>query len=125
VGKLPAKPIVGGKGPIIIGENMGRVRRYVERHGGHAYQPWKNEPFDFDIAMRRNRRWIRDQIREGREIIDIGPDFDRRIRTNRRSPFYEMERREIGDHKRRKSVFERCGKKGGVKEIDSEDKLCP
>jgi len=81
-----------GKPPIVIGENMARVREYANRIGGQAYRPWRNEPFDFELALRRNERWIRDQMGQGREIIDIGPDFARRAATGRRSPFYEMER---------------------------------
>ena len=82
--------------PIIVGENMNRVQRYAKATGAHAYDPWPNEPFDFDLGMRRNERWIRDQIRSGRKIIGIGPDFARRSATGKRSPFYEMERRNIG-----------------------------
>ena len=81
--------------PIIVGENMKRVQQYADEVGGHAYRPWKNDPFDFDLGMRRNERWIRDQMRDGREIIDIGPDFQRRSATGRNSPFYEMERRNL------------------------------
>ncbi len=77
--------VTKGKPPIVIGENMVRVREYANRIGGHAYRPWRNEPFDFDLALQRNARWIKDQMKQGREIIDIGPDFARRSATGRRS----------------------------------------
>lgn len=71
---------------------MKRVKEYADKTGGHAYRPWKNDPFDFDLGMKRNKHWIQDQRKQGREIIDIGPDFQRRAATGRSSPFYEMER---------------------------------
>ena len=38
-------------------------------------------------------------MRDGREIIDIGPDFQRRLSPNgRNSPFYEMERRNLDSY---------------------------
>jgi len=38
-------------------------------------------------------QWVRQIIAEGREVIDIGPDFLRRASTGRASSVYEMERR--------------------------------
>ncbi|MCO4781807.1 MAG: hypothetical protein KC646_05735 [Candidatus Cloacimonetes bacterium] len=57
---------------------MKRVKKYVKEFGGHAYQPWKNDPWDKALGMKRNERWIRDHIKKERKIIDIGPDFKRR-----------------------------------------------
>ena len=112
--------VVGSKPPIVIGENMTRVREYANQIGGHAYRPWRNDPFDFDLALQRNERWIKDQMRQGREIVDIGPDFARRADTGRRSPFYELERRLLREwnYERYRKVFERFGDTGGVPEID-------
>lgn len=42
-------------------------------------------------ALKNNESWLKKQIREGVEIIDIGPDFERR-RTQGPSLFYERER---------------------------------
>jgi len=106
------------KPPIIIGENMKRVKEYADKTGGHAYRPWKNEPFDYDLAMKRNKRWIQDQQKQGREIIDIGPDFQRRAATGRSSPFYEMERQSLKGYGNRQKVFERSGSSGGVPGLD-------
>ena len=111
-------PISGGKKPIIVGENMKRVQQYADDVGGHAYRPWKNDPFDFDLGMKRNQRWIKDQMRDGRQIIDIGPDFQRRAATGRNSPFYEMERRNLNGYDNYRKVFERNGQTGGVPGLD-------
>jgi hypothetical protein len=107
--------------PIVIGENMDRVSQYADDIGGHAYRPWKNEPFDYDLGMSRNKRWLQDQIRDGREIIDIGPDFRRRMtKGGEGSPFYEMERRILREsqYDNYQKVFERFGQEGGVPGFD-------
>jgi RHS repeat-associated protein len=110
---------VAKKKPIIIGENMKRVKQYAKEIGGHAYRPWKNDPFDFNLAMKRNKRWINDMMKEGREIIDIGPDFSRRSLGRDPSPFYNMERSQVKGYSNYKKVFERDGcLSGGVKDFD-------
>jgi hypothetical protein len=107
-----------GKPPIIIGENMKRVQAYADQVGGHAYRPWKLDPWDPATAMRRNERWILDQRRAGREVIDIGPDFERRATTGYISDFYEMERRNLTGYDNYQKVFERSGSTGGVPGLD-------
>jgi RHS repeat-associated protein len=109
---------VAKKAPAVIGENMMRVRQYAEQIGGHAYRPRRNAPFDFDTAMRRNERWISDQKRQGRNIIDIGPDFQRRAAMGRRSSPYEMERRNVIGYENYRKAFERSGNTGGVPGLD-------
>jgi hypothetical protein len=104
--------------PIIIGENMNRVKEYADQVGGHAYKPWKLDPWDPATAMRRNERWILDQRRAGREVIDIGPDFERRATTGYISDFYEMERRNLTGYDNYQKVFERSGSTGGVQGLD-------
>ena len=111
-------PKAAGQKPIIVGENMKRVKEYADKTGGHAYRPWKNDPFDFELGMKRNERWIKDQMRNGREIIDIGPDFQRRAATGRSSPFYEMERRNLNGYDNYNKAFERNGSNGGVPGLD-------
>jgi len=88
---------IGKKAPVVIGETMKRVRDAADEVGGKWYQAWKIDPWDFDLAMKRNERWIHDIIKEGREIIDIGLDPTRITR----SPFYEMEKRIIDELKYR------------------------
>lgn len=109
-----------GKKPIVIGENMQRVKPYADEIGGHAYKPWKNDPFDFDLGMKRNQRWINDMKKEGREIIDIGPDFSRRSLGREPSPFYNMERTQLKGYENYRKAFERDGRlSGGVPGLDS------
>ncbi|MBY8870381.1 DNRLRE domain-containing protein [Micromonospora sp. PLK6-60] len=116
---LKAAGAGGGKAPLIIGENMTRVKEYAKQVGGHAYRPWKNDPFDFALGMRRNERMIKDAMRSGREIIDIGPDFARRAAGRAASPFYNMERRVTSGYANYSKVFERFGKlDGGVPGFD-------
>ena len=52
------------------------------------YQAWKNDPFDPDLAMRRDTRWIRTKMNQGYDIVDIGPDASR---ADPYGPFYGME----------------------------------
>lgn len=111
-------PTQPNRPPIIVGENMTRVHEYAKRVGGHAYRAWSNDPFDFELGMRRNPRWIRDQMRAGREVIDIGPDFARRAATGRSSLFYEMERTRLRGYTNYRKVFQRSGTTGGVPGLD-------
>jgi len=106
------------KPPIVIGENMDRVREYAAKVGGHAYSPWKLVPWDRVTALRRNERWVLDQRRAGREFIDIGPDFERRSSTGYVSDFYEMERRNLRGYGNHQKAFERSGSAGGVPGLD-------
>jgi hypothetical protein len=58
--------------PVVIGENMERVRAYARRIGAETIDDW--------LAGRKwtlelNEAWIRQMMREGRRVIDIGPDF--------------------------------------------------
>ena len=105
---------VGKKAPVIIGENMKRVRKYAKEIGGHAYQPWKNVPFDYNLEMKRNTRCINDMMAEGREIIDIGPDFARRRTGVAPSDFYNMERSQVKGFAKYTKAFTRKGIYGGV-----------
>lgn len=61
---------------------------------------------------------------EGRKIIDIGPDFQRRLERigaglRPDSPAYNLERRILQGYERYQKVFERYGKyQGGVPGFD-------
>lgn len=87
---------------------------YADEIGGHAYRPWKNDPFDYNTAMRRNKRWINDMMNEGREIVDIGPDFARRRAGVSPSDFYNMERTQVKGYSNYRKVFTRQGIYGGL-----------
>jgi hypothetical protein len=78
-----------------------------------------NDPFDFELGMRRNERMISDAVRSGREIVDIGPDFARRAAGRDPSPFYNMERRITSGYSGYSRAFERSGPlEGGVPGLD-------
>ncbi len=105
--------------PLVIGENMTRVRQFATEIGGRAYTPLKNSPFDEALAVRRNERMIRDAVRSGTEIVDIGPDFARRASGGGASPFYNLERRLTSGYDNYTKAFERFGSdKGGVAGLD-------
>jgi RHS repeat-associated protein len=82
-----------GRRAIVIGENMTRVKAAANAMDAAAYRPWKILPWDEAKAMARNEKWIRKKMKQGCEIIDIGVDPSRATR----SPFYEMEKRNIGN----------------------------
>ncbi len=78
-----------GLKPIVIGENMkDRVIPYAKEIGADWYKPRSNRP---DRWLANNERWLKTKIIEGREIIDIGIDPLRTIR----SPYYEAEKKLI------------------------------
>ncbi len=74
--------------------------------------------------MEANEQWIKQMRTEGREIIDIGPDFERRRKLVERgkrpdSPAYNLERRVLKGYEGYRRVFQRYGKyRGGVPGLD-------
>jgi RHS repeat-associated protein len=83
------------KKPVVIGENMEeRVIPTAEKIGGHYYKP-KGE-----YTVGKNKKWAQDmkrQIDKGeRKLKDIGPDPERKVR----SEAYEVERKVFYDEKR-------------------------
>jgi hypothetical protein len=80
--------ILRQRGRIVIGEDMGRVRRAASVLGAETFE---------GEGMAGNRSWIRDKMAQEYEVFDIGPYFTRRLerRGTARpppSPFYGMER---------------------------------
>jgi RHS repeat-associated protein len=112
--------------PVVIGENMkDRVIPYAKRIGaetiddwlaGRAWTPQLNDEFIAAIKA------------EGREIIDIGPDFERRLRyrldpsdPRGRPPsiIYSRERQQLRGYPKHHRVYQRFGKYwGGVAGLD-------
>jgi hypothetical protein len=93
---------------------MKRVRGYAARIGGEVFE---------GTGMAENRAWIQQARAAGREIIDIGPDFTRRLEWSREgkrpdSIFYNMERMETSGYSGYESVFQRSGPLGGVPGLD-------
>lgn len=69
-----------------------RVIPYADRIGAKYYKP---SPFSNPRNwMQNNKRWIRKQMQDGKEIVDVGPDMKRR-QIRGPSKYYEMERQEI------------------------------
>jgi len=102
--------------PVVIGENVqGRIIRGAAKYGAERYQPG---PGVTDL-MEDNRAWVRQMMAEGREFIDLGPDFGRRGKGVAPSPFYGMERQELKGYANYAKAFDRYGKyRGGVPGLD-------
>ncbi len=87
---------LAAKGPVVIGETMARVELAAAKIPGAKIL---NDMPDFkamgmsaeqvtSAMMQHNRKWILEQLRSGRQIIDIGLDPNRAIP----SIFYQMEK---------------------------------
>ncbi|MFT0745623.1 hypothetical protein NW855_16565 [Synechococcus sp. RC10B2] len=102
--------------PVVIGENMERVRAYARRIGAETIDDW--------LAGRKwtlelNEAWIRQMMREGRRVIDIGPDFARRADTGKVSQVYGLERRLLKGYPYYERQFLRWRKlRGGNPDVD-------
>lgn len=110
------------KPPIVIGENMAnRVGPYAQRIGAQTINDFIPPEH---WTMQANEAWIKQMRAEGREIIDIGPDFERRLERVRRSvrpnaPAYNLEREVLQGYEKYHKVFQRSGKYwGGVPGLD-------
>jgi hypothetical protein len=100
---------------VVIGENMARVQRYADEIGAETFK---------ETGMAENRAFIQQAMREGKEVLDIGPDFSRRLTRTLEgqrpdSPFYNMERMETRGYDAYQRLFERSGRfEGGVPGLD-------
>ncbi|PAW83596.1 MAG: hypothetical protein B9S29_05410 [Opitutia bacterium Tous-C2FEB] len=107
--------------PIIMGENMGRVQSYANKVGGQTINDFipSNK-----WSMEANKAWVQQMRTEGRQIIDIGPDFARRAQRVRQgirpdAPAYNLERMNLNGYGGYQSIFERTGRySGGVPGFD-------
>lgn len=108
------------KAPIIMGENMKRVQAYADKVGGQTISDF----IPSEWTMGANKAWVQQMREEGREIIDVGPDFLRRSERAARgvqpeAPAYNLERKELSGYGGYQSVFERTGKySGGTPGLD-------
>ena len=95
---------VGNK-PVIIGETMKRVTQAAKQTPGGAkilddmpaYWDMGLQPYEVTSKMMQyNRKWIHQQLKDGRNIIDIGAD------VNRKSPsiFYQMEQNMLKNYEK-------------------------
>ncbi len=109
--------------PVVIGEQMTRVNAYSRSIGGHTIDDW--------LAGRQWSQPLNDQFiatmkAQGREFIDIGPAFGRRLQ-NRIDPalgrppsaVYGGERQQLLNYDNYQRIYERTGKyQGGVPGFD-------
>ncbi len=103
--------------PVVIGENMRRVETYARQIGAGIITDWIPSNA---WTLEKNIAWIRQMMREGRYIIDIGPHFERRWRFVRGLPggrppsdAYAIERRLLKGYPRYEKRFIRSGRYGG------------
>ena len=110
------------KKPIIMGENMRRVKAYADKVGGQTINDFipSNK-----WTLEKNEAWFRQMKAEGREIKDIGPDFNRRLRERAGGNLkpareaYNLERKESVGYPNYRRVYKRPGKfEGGVPGFD-------
>jgi hypothetical protein len=117
IGKQLARQASRELKPVVIGENMQRVKAYARRIGAETIDDW--------LAGRKwtlelNEAWIRQMMREGRRVIDIGPHFERRWRFIKGlekgqppSDVYALERRLLKGYPLYEKHFIRGGRYGG------------
>ena len=68
---------------VVLGENSARLQKFADTiRGGQVYNP--KRPF----TVAKNERWLRDQIRAGKRIYDLGLDV---YNPRGHSPFYLAE----------------------------------
>ena len=105
------------KAPVIIGENMKRVSDFANKNGGVTINDFIPSS---EWSLEKNTDWIKQMVDEGREIIDIGPHFNRRLDDLEagRDPYrlaYNLERMITKGYENYRKVFDRLGKwRGGV-----------
>jgi len=110
--------------PVVLGENMaGRVIPYAKSVGAETIVDWLGGR---EWSQQLNDDFIAHIKSEGREVLDIGPDFARRLRFRLSPPpdrggrpVYEIEREQLGDYPNRRALFQRTGRfSGGVQGLD-------
>ena len=106
--------------PVVIGENMkNRVEPYARMIGAETINDW--------LAGRKwtlelNSVWVQEMKKQGRRVIDIGPDFARRAEGVAPSTPYGLERRLLKGYLNYERRFLRWRKlRGGNPEIDRHE----
>jgi len=105
-----AKAVAGAKKPLVIGETMTRVQAYANKVGADVYpgMPGFEEGMEAE-GLAHNRAFIEEAKAQGRKIVDIGPDFEKRAIRGKPSDNYEMERKVTKDYAGYQKAFERSG----------------
>ena len=106
--------------PVVIGENMkNRVEPYARMIGAETIDDW--------LARRKwtlelNAVWVQEMMKQGRRVIDIGPDFARRAKGVAPSTAYGLERKLLKGYPNYERRFLRWRKlRGGNPEIDRHE----
>lgn len=73
------------EGRVVIGETMGRVRAAGLKYGAETFETTAKTAKQM---WKENSTWLRGAMREGKEIVDIGLDVGRQVR----SKFYQAEK---------------------------------
>jgi len=116
IGKQFARQASRELKPVVIGENMERVKAYARIIGAETIDDWLAGR---QWSLELNSAWIRQMMREGRRVIDIGPDFARRADTGRVSKVYGLERRLLKGYPYYERQFLRWRKlRGGNPDVD-------
>jgi hypothetical protein len=120
IGKQFARQASRELKPVVIGENMKtRVEPYARRIGAETIDDW--------LAGRKwtlelNAVWVQEMMKQGRRVIDIGPDFARRAKGVAPSTAYGLERRLLKGYLNYERRFLRWRKlRGGNPEIDRHE----
>jgi len=107
---------------------MRRVEKYARQEGAETITDWLGGR---KWTPELNDQFINEMRSQGRKIIDIGPDFERRLKykrgdtVNGRPPseIYGRERQLLRDYPNRRRVYDRQGKyRGGVPGFDEVPK---
>ena len=104
-----------------MGENMSRVQSFANQVGGQTINDFIPSS---QWNMAANQAWVQQMRSQGRQFIDIGPDFPRRVERaasgiEPAAPAYNLERMKLNGYENYKSIFNRTGKNsGGVPGFD-------
>jgi hypothetical protein len=120
VGKQAARQASRALKPVVIGENMKRrVEPYARRIGAETINDWLGRR---KWSLELNEAWVREMMKQGRRVIDIGPDFARRAEGVAPSTAYGLERRLLKGYPNYERRFLRWRKlRGGDPEIDRRE----
>ncbi|MCL5950926.1 MAG: hypothetical protein M1132_04260 [Chloroflexi bacterium] len=100
---------------IVIGENRVRVTEYAAKIGAEVYPGIT--PFNPGMeaeGLVHNQIYIEQKMAQGYQIVDIGPDFPRRVYRGIISINYEMERRITNGYENYVKAFIRTSKTSSI-----------
>jgi RHS repeat-associated protein len=115
--------IASVRGPVVIGENMARVKAYAQRIGGVTIDDWLGGRA---WSEKLNDEFIHSMKSQRREFVDIGPDTGRRlrhridpVRGRPHSAVYGAERRQLQDYSGYSQAYTRTGRyESGVEGLE-------